>query len=191
VNDNDAIINIGAWIPNLHLDPLGHRMKKNEHHSVMNAGFDYMVSIIQHLHNKYEGRADKLLEFGGYGIWDERRVAKVTLYSPNFHFDQYTVQASENLIDIARKFHVCEHMILANNEEVDDYRDVSAGQTIRVPSDYAKRTVLYLSREHWLPIKMVIYDGEGLYERFDYLTLSINPDFPAGVFSPDYEKYGF
>jgi hypothetical protein len=190
-NNGKAVVSPGNWIPTVKLDPNSSRMRKNQHHTVKSAGFEMVADILDYLLNQYSGEAAQLVDFQGKGLWNDRKVQKVVLENPDFGFTNYRVKAGENLIDIAKRKRVSEYMIMTRNSGVNDYWDVEGGQVIRIPTAYAKKTVLYIDMERNVPIKTLIYDDRGLFERYDALELTLNPDFASSEFSQDYGQYNF
>ena len=77
------------------------------------------------------------------------------------------------------------------NKDVDSYTDVWQGQTIKIPSDYAAKTILYIDQKTFLPLVLKIYDDEGLFEHYEFLKLQLNPSFQKDEFSRNFKDYGF
>ncbi len=111
--------------------------------------------------------------------------------NPNWGWTSYSVRAGENLISLAKRKGLCEHMIMEGNSDVDGYFDVEAGQRIRIPTDYAKRTVMYIDAETYMPIRTLTYDDKGLYERYEFSNVLVNPPLGAEHWDPDNDAYGF
>jgi len=103
----------------------------------------------------------------------------------------YTVLNGEDLNAIGKKQMVSEYMILHANEAVDDYDDVKAGQEIQIPILYAKRTILYVDKQYFLPIRQEMYDDKGLFEIYEFHNLKVNPTILEEEFSEDYKDYNF
>ena len=190
-NDNEAKVNAGRFIPNLNLDVHGSRMRKDQHHAIVNAGFKVVADISRKLLNKHGAKAPSLAKYHGKINWNERSCHKIEVENPNWGWTRYTVKSGENLISIAKRKGLCEHMIMEGNRDIDDYFDVSAGQTIRIPTDYAKRIVMYIDAETHMPIRTVAYDDKGLYERYEFSNVLVNPSLPANSWDPENDAYGF
>ncbi len=189
-NDGEAKVNAGKLIPNLNLDIDGGRMRENQHHNITAAGFDQMADITKKLKSKYGDKAKSMVKYLGKVTWDGRTCHKIEMENPNWGYKSYTVKAGEDLIRIAKKYALSEHMILEANN-LDDYDDVRAGQSIRIPTDYAKKTVILLDVKNMLPVKTVVYDNKGLYARYEFYNLIVNPPLDASHWDPDNDAYGF
>lgn len=192
-NNNNAVINPGSLLPTLKLDPNGSLMRKNQHHTVFASGYDHLASIFQHIFQKHGDKVNANIKYCGSQLFDGKDCHKLELVNPQFQYQSYTIQANENLITIARKFKVSEHMVLEKNEAlgVDDYTDVKPGQKILIPSEYAQKTIILIDKTHLLPVSVSVYDDKGLYEKYDFQKLKVNPSFSADEFTEKYAGYGF
>jgi hypothetical protein len=191
-NNGKALINPAEfpWV-NVNLNPQGGLMRKDQHHSLFAFDFNYLISFLEFLLNKYESKAHEMVEILEDVTWDGRTCYHIEMQNPNFNHITYTVKEGENLISIAKKLRINEYMILDLNNNIDSYTDISAGQIIKVPNDYAKKMSLYLDKEYLLPVLVKVYDNKGLYEHFEYVDLKVNPEIKAEEFTQDYKEYGF
>lgn len=181
-----AHVNPGAWLPNVNLDPYGSKMRKGQHHTIMNSGFTFLAKIIKAAVSKADAEAagdfEKHFVYDGEVVWNGRKCHKVTITDPTFKYENYTVKAGETVDAIAKNKNVCGFLIVEKNAEVDDFTDVSAGQVIKVPTTYAKKTILYIDQQHHLPIVQIMYDEVGQFERYEFHNLVANPKFDDKVF---------
>jgi len=191
-NSGNALINPNGfpWV-NLSLDPQGSTMRKDQHHTIRDAGHDLFVSILEHLFEKYGERSIAMIKNKGIKKWDGHDCWLLEINNPHFNFEEYTVQPSETLISIADRLKVSEYMILENNKNIKDYRDVSAGQKIKIPNDYSPKITLMIDKVRMIPLVLEIYDQKGLYEKYEYTEVKINPNFSKNEFTPEFEAYGF
>lgn len=191
--DNDKpLINPNAfpWF-NLNLDPYGPLMRKNQHHTVYDSGFDLMVDILSKELSKIGPDTAEYIFNEGLVEWQNRPAYQIEFINADFGFNLYKVQMGEDLNAIAQKLNISEYAILERNEEIDFYDDVSPGQEIKVPSSYAKKMILYIDKEYMLPLVIKVYDDKGIYEQYAYKNFVLNPDFKEGEFQGDYPDYGF
>ena len=77
------------------------------------------------------------------------------------------------------------------NPSVKDYEDVHEGQIIRVSNYYNRKIEFYIDRNTWLPLRQMIYDQKGLYERYEVKNFIWNPVFKADEFSRENKEYKF
>lgn len=190
-NDQALINPDGFPYVNIRLDPYGSTMRADQHHTIHNAGYDYFISILQHLFEKHGEETKQMAQQTGTTTFDGHPVSVVEFRNPHFRFEDYTVQQGETLLTIAKDRKVSEYMILNRNEDVDSYTDVSPGQVIQVPSDYSPRMILYIDQQRHIPLMIKVYDDEGLYEQYEFTDVAINPSLSEEEFTEDYSEYGF
>jgi hypothetical protein len=190
-NNNMALVNVGKFLPNLNLDPNGGLMRKDKHHTIYATGFDYTVELIEHLVNKHKHQAHQMARYLGQATVHGRACHKIELADPNFKYVPYTVGKGENLITIARKLKLSEFMILEKNPSVKSYYSVTPGQKIKIPTSFGAKTILCIDKITHLPASIEVFDDEGLFEKYEYKNVVVNPKFKDDEFSPDYKEYGF
>lgn len=191
-NNNMVLVNPNGfpWF-NINLDPLGKTIRRNQHHTIMESGFDHVVNILQFLFNKYNDEIKNMISLVEKTDLQGRECWVIKLENPNFTFIPYRVNEGENLDTIAKNFMISQHMIMEKNEDVDDFNDVQAGQEILIPNDYSPEMVLYIDTERNIPVLMKIYDQNGLYESYEYMNVNLNPAIHPEEFSAKYAEYGF
>lgn len=186
-----ALINPNGfpWL-NLKLDPQGNLMRKEQHHTINEAGYDHVVSILEHLFNKYESEIDALTQLQS-AEWNGHPCWQITFDNPHFQYYEYQVGDKETLASIAEKFKISEYMILENNKDIDDFEDTIAGETITIPNDYSPKMILLIDKQLMVPLVMKVYDDKGLYEYYEYSDIKINPKLEPEEFTAEYAGYGF
>ncbi len=143
-------------------------MRNNHHHTMHEAGFNYMVSLTKHLLKKHRDRLSKEISLQGMEKIRNRDCYKILMNIDDFHYLTYKVKKGETLPIIAKKYMISDYMILEKNKEIKDYDDVKEGQQILIPSDYAKQIIFYLDKEQFVPIQISIYDDLGLYAEYSF-----------------------
>ena len=191
-NDGNALINPNSFpFFNLNLDPYGKILRKNQHHTVFELGFDYLAQIIRTAMNKVDHDIDKYCKYEGTIKWNNVLCHKLVIEYDDFKYIPYTVQKDETVVSIAKKLNVGEYMIVEINPAVDFYDDVKQGQQIKAPNAYAKKTILYIDKRNNLPIVQMMYDEKGLYEKYEFHNLQVNPIISAEEFTREYKDYDF
>ncbi|MGK7392267.1 MAG: DUF1571 domain-containing protein [Candidatus Cyclobacteriaceae bacterium M2_1C_046] len=190
--DNNALINPNGfpWM-NLKLDPNGKIMRKDQHHTIRDSGYDLVMAILEHLFEKYGDEISSMVENKGMIEWRGNSCWVVEMSNPYFQYNKYTVKPGETIISIAEENMLSEHMIVEHNAGVDDFYDVTAGQVIEIPNDYSPKIILYIDKDMMIPRLMKIYDDKGLYEQYEYKDLVVNPAISPEEFTEEYEEYGF
>ena len=191
-NNQKALVNPNGfpWV-NVNLHPMSNMMRKNQHHTILNSGYDLFIDILDGLVNKYQKEIQNLTSIEKTLVWDGHPCWVIELKNPYFKYQSYTVREGETLLSIAKKFNLGEHMIMEKNGKVDGYEDVRAGQVIEIPNDYSPRMTLYIDQKRKVPLVMKIYDDKGLYEHYEYKSVIIDPALEADAFSEHNEAYGF
>jgi len=185
-----ATVNLNSfpWI-NLYLDPYGSLMRRNQHHTVFDSGFDLMIKILKYGLSS-EQSAERLKRKQDV-VWKGREMYHLELKNHDYDVIPYQVKSGENIDDIANHLHISAYAIIELNSKVDDYNDVDEGQEISIPSHYAKRMVLFIDKETHLPLVIKVFDQNGLYEKYEYNSITINPVFAPNEFTEDFEEYDF
>jgi len=190
-NNGDAWVHPGAFpYFTLSLNPEGNTMKLG-HHSIFALNLNYFASL---LNDDIKNDGVNFVKIAKYeGIFDVngRLCDKVLLEYPTFKLNPYVVKSGEDLVAIAEKKHVSEYMIFERNSNIKSYKDVKAGQTIMVPERYAKSIVLFIDKELKLPVIAMMYDDLGLFERYEYKKIKLNPDFSDSEFTKEDPRYHF
>jgi len=186
-----------AWVhPNsfpyvtLQLDPDGAIMRKDQHHGVQYAGYDYFEKVLERASVNAGKDFDSRFLYLGEMTYNGKSCYKLVVLDPNFKFIPYTVLKGETVMSIAKKLWVNEYMILSHND-LSSYNDVSEGQTIQVPNDYAKEITLYIEKTTMLTLLLRIDDEKGLYEQYVFKNIKLNPTFADKDFSKDNKEYHF
>jgi outer membrane lipoprotein-sorting protein len=97
----------------------------------------------------------------------------------------------EDIIKIADKLQLDEYTILELNPTIKNYTDVKVGQSILIPSTFAKTVVVYIDAKNFLPIYQKIIDSKGLVSEYEYHELIINPIISDEEFTKAYKGYSF
>ena len=191
-NNGNALVNPGAFpYFNLNLNPYGSIMRKDQHHTIHEMGYEYFASILKNVIKKSGDKFDRYFVFTGEEKWNNRICYKVVISYPEFAYISYTVLRDENLITIARKLGVSEYMILENNSNIKDYHGVREGSQIKVPNAYAKLTIMLIDKQYMLPVSNKIFDDKGLFESYEYYNLQVNPKIADEEFTKNYSDYDF
>lgn len=192
-NNNKAYVNPNSFpYVTLSLDPYGSTMRNNNHHTVHEVGFDYINGIISFIAQKSGNDFDKLFLYQGDTLFNNKECYKILIDYTPFAYVNYTVKQNETLKDIGYKLFVSDYMILELNEDdVDDYDDVEAGQEIKVPNAYARKTFLYIDKKTNLPLIQRMYDDKGLFAQYEFYNLQLNPAIAPAEFTKSYKDYNF
>lgn len=195
VNDGKAYVNPNKKIVSFidfDFDPMGKTLRKDEHHTIFENGFEYMRGILKSVMRvaDEEDKFDEYCVVQGEINFKGRQCHKVLLQYPSFAWKDYKVQSGEDLVKIARRLFLSEYMILEKNK-LSNYTSVKAGQTIKIPNIYAKKVIFYVDKINLMPIYQEVHDDQGLFEQYEYNGLIVNPTMAADDFSKDNPQYNF
>ena len=191
-NGNKALVNPNAFpYVSVYLDPKGSIMRKNQRHTILNLGFTYFAEIAKEAKQKAGKNFNQTFLYKGSIKWENYDCYVIIIDYPEFAYIPYTVKQDETLLTIAKKLKVSEYMILEINPKIKDYHNVHAGQVIKVPNAFAKKTTLYIDKVTYLPVMQAMFDEKGLFEKYEFRNLIANPKIPDEEFSKDYKGYDF
>lgn len=178
---------------NMTLSPYNSMMRKKQHHTILSTGFGLFSKIVKDAVKSAKERnaLDQVFRYKGVVNHNHRPCHKIIVKNRNFGFKSYKVKQGEDLDHIANKYNICAYLIIVNNQDVDDFDDVSEGQTIKIPTNYAKKSVLFIDKENKLPIGLHLFDEKGQFERYEIFDLDTNPSFADKEFTKEYDEYGF
>lgn len=193
VNDSKVLISPDGFpYVNVSLSPFSSFMRNGRHNTILEAGGTYLSQVINTMLTSLDSAAlEQSIRFDSTIQFNGRTCYQVTIQNDDYSYTPYIIKEDENLRDIALKHNVSEYKLIECNENIDDFNDGSTGETIRVPTSYSKRTVLYLDTNHFMPWFMANYDDLGLYSSYEYKQIEINPVITEQTFNPDNPAYGF
>ena len=108
---------------NVRLAPLGNMIRENQHHTILESGYDHVINILEHLINKYEGEVHSMLVIEKDTVWDNHPVWKVSLSNPNYQVSSYQMQKDENVMQVARRDLISEYWLVEQNENLNSCND--------------------------------------------------------------------
>lgn len=175
------------------LSPFNSKVRKNQHHTILESGFGLLLSAIKDAVKRAdaESKFDEVFTYKGMVTFDGKSCYKMELNDPTFAYVDYTIKSGETLYSIAIKKNICEQLIIENNSTLSGFSSGSEGMVIKIPSSYAKKTILYIDKATSYPIYQEMYDDKGLFEKYEFYGLKINPTFTDLDFSDDNDAYNF
>ncbi len=173
------------------LDPLGNLMRKNQHFTILDIGFDFAARTIAVALSKEKDQIAKHLTYVGKVEKNKMNCHLLVYENVDFSYRDYVVQHKETVSSIAGKLTVNDYMLRCKNKLYDDYGYLKEGSTIKVPTFYCKKAVFYVDEKTMLPISVSIYDEISLFESYDFFNLEVNKPIPASEFKKDFKGYGF
>jgi hypothetical protein len=188
-NNNKALVKSGV-VPNIHLDPTGNIMRKNQHYTIHEIGFEALARAVNLTLSKdkdgsknfvYKGKVKKL-SYNCYMLQYDNAA---------FGFTDYTVGVNETATSIAYKLRLNDYLVRYKNDLLNDFGYIKSGTKLKVPTLYCKRAVIYVDEKSMLPVSASLYDDEGLFESYEFPSMEINPVIKEEEFTKSYPGYGF
>lgn len=190
-NENNVLINTNSFpFINMNLDPWGDLIRDNQHHTIHDLGFYTIQGMFRNFKTSMGDSLSKFIERSHDVVWEGYNCYRITVSYPHFDYVKYEVLKDETIDDVANKFNVSAYMILEKND-FSDYDDIDEGDVILVPNLYAKYCEVYLAKDNFLPVRQVILDDQGIYEKYEYLNVNVNPKFDHNELDHKYTAYGF
>lgn len=175
----------------LTLDPRGNLMRKNQHFTIFELGFDYTVKTIAMALSKEKENVAKHLTFVGKAIKNKMNCYVLIYENTAFGYYDYVVQAKETVASIANKHVVNDYMLRCKNDLYNEYDFVKAGTKLKIPNFYCKKAIFYIDEATMLPVSISIYDDVGLFENYEYFDIELNKPIPAIEFKRNFKDYKF
>lgn len=191
-NNNKAKINPNAfpWIT-LNLDPEGELMIKNHHHPILHAGYGYVAEVLEILIIKYQAKAPNLIVNKGTITYQGEEVIVLDCHNPFYKIQSITLTKAETPYALGKRLHINYLSILEENPGLKPFSEIPEGNTIKIPSDYASKMLIYLNKTHLYPVYIKVSDPRGLFEEYKFTNVVLNPVFKPEDFSAENPKYNF
>ncbi|MEO9966087.1 MAG: DUF1571 domain-containing protein [Reichenbachiella sp.] len=191
-DEKRALVNPNGfpWV-NLKLDPKGDLMRKGQHHTILDCGYDHVVSVMEYLFYKHKNEINQILNEHGTARVNGRNCEVISMVNSDFGYLNHEVKKGESIASIALKNRLNEYLIYEKNNQLGLFAGVKEGDIIKVPTDYAAKMYLYIDIEKQIPLKLEIYDELGLFEKYEFKNVEINPELSAEEFSHGNTAYQF
>lgn len=186
VNDDKTIVHPGSFpYFNISLSPYNSLLRKNHHFTMWEMGFNYIKELFDGYVKKDSIMFMQSLHILPDVTFDKKQCVQLEIVPPAFYFTNYVVKEGEDLTSVSKKLLLNDNMILERNPQLSCMTDVKAGSVIKVPNVFAKRIVLYLDKNTFLPIVQEMYDDNGRFIRVEMTSMVLNPKFDVNEFSKE------
>ncbi len=175
----------------MQLNPTGNLMRKNQHYTINELGFDFIGKSIALALSKEKGDFAKCLTYMGKTEKNGCACYLFVYETKTYPYFEYTVKEKETVTSIATRLNVHDYMLRVKNDLCNEFNYLKAGSKIQVPVYYCKKAVFYLDEKTLLPVSVSIFDDIGLLENYDFYNIILNKPFEANEFSKDYKDYHF
>jgi len=191
-NSGKAVVNPGKYLPTLKLNPFSGLLTKEQHHTMLSSGFSIVGKIVSEGVRKADekGKFEEVFKYVGDVTWNNRPCYKLVIEDPTYAYTTYTAKKGENMYNIALKFLVPEYSMVESSG-IKSFEEDLGGKTVKIPTSYSKKTVMYIDKENNFPIFQEVSDDKGIFERYSFYNLVVNPAFKADEFSDSFSEYSF
>jgi outer membrane lipoprotein-sorting protein len=174
----------------LNLDPIGNIMRRNQHYTINELGFDFIAQSIALTISKdkegikkftYHGKVKK----NGYLCY------LLEYENKNYGYTDYTVGERETVSSISAKLAVNDYLVRSRNDLLNDFGLLKKGSSIKIPTLYCKRAVMYIDEKLFVPVSISLYDDIGIFESYDFTAIEINTPIKDEEFTRNYKGYSF
>ncbi len=193
-NNNKPFINPNGFpYVNVSFDVNSPKVRNDGHHPITHAGFSYLYAQVKNTEKKLAANGQKLediITIAGDYTWNGKSCTKLILDNPDFQFISYTCTQSESLLSLCERINVSEYLVMEKNN-LGYGANVTKGMVLKVPNAFAKKAELYIDKSSGIPIYQVVYDDKGVFEKYEFKNLKINPNFNSAEFTTQCAGYGF
>lgn len=191
-NDEDAFVSPGKFpYITLSLNPYNNIMRKDQHHTIKELGFNYMGVMLSKTFPTDAKQFEKLFINAGTVTWKGHTCYKIFSDNADFKYVPYKVRKGDTVKSISYKFNCGEYRILERNPTVPMNKIIDEGKIITVPNSYASKILLFVDVVSYLPVGIFIYDNEGLYESYEFSNVDVNTVIKPEEFQRNYKGYNF
>jgi outer membrane lipoprotein-sorting protein len=189
-NSDKVLVNV-LW--GVSLSPFNSKIRKDQHHTILDSGFGILVNTLKDAVKRADAEKEfnTVFKIEGEVTYDGRKCYKMTINDPTFTYVNYTIKNGESLYDIAIRENVSEQLIVEKNSSLKGFDSAKDGMKILIPSSYAKKTILYIDKQNLHPIYQEMHDDKGLFEKYEFLGLKVNPKFADNEFDKNFPGYKF
>ena len=191
-NDNKVLLNTNSFpYVSLSLNSENSLLLSGGHHYIKEAGFGKISKILNFDMKKFQDNFLKKISFEGIYNWNNKKCYKISIDNEDYQPINYYAKKGETLYEI------CENKLIniAKIKELNPGLGISKklidNQKIIITNHYFKKLVLYIDLENYFPIYQLVYDENGLYEKYIYTKLVINKLIKNEEFNRDYKDYNF
>jgi outer membrane lipoprotein-sorting protein len=172
------------------LDPLGNIMRKNQHYTINELGYEFIGKSIALTINKDKDVWNNFVYHGKHAK-NGYNCHFLEYENKNYNYINYAVGPKETATSIAYKLCVNDYLLRNKNDLLNDFGYLKKGTVLRVPTLYCRKAVLYIDEKMLLPVSITLYDDMGLFENYEFSNIQINKKISEEEFTKDYKDYHF
>ena len=191
-NDNKVLLNTNSFpYVSLSLNSQNSLLLSGGHHYIKEAGFGKISKILNFDMEKFQDNFLKKISYEGIYNWNNKKCYKIRIEYEDYQPINYYAKKGETLYEICENKLINIAKIKELNPALDISKKLTDNQEIIITNHYFKILVLFIDLENYFPIYQLVYDENGLYEKYIYTKLVINKLIKNEEFNRDYKDYNF
>lgn len=174
----------------VHLDPNGSLMRKNQHYTIHELGFEFIAKTIA-LTLKSDKKHPRNFQYLGRVLKNGYHCHLLQFEEQSFTYRDYVVGEKETATSIAYKLCVNDYLLRFKNDLLNEFGFLKKGRLIKVPNLFCKKAVVYIDEQKLLPVAISLFDDRGLFESYGFSDIVVNSNFEKDEFSVSNRAYRF
>lgn len=181
-----------GWVPALKLSPFSSLLMKEQHHCLLSSGFSFFYKNISEGIKRADAQSgfDQVFNIEGEVDFDGRKCYKLVIEDPTYKTIDYVGQKGDSPYSLSQKLLIPEYTIQDANgiKNIDDNLE---GKKLKIVTSYAKKSVVYIDKQNYFPIYQEMWDNKGVFEKYEFKDLKVNPAYASDEFSSEFNGYNF
>ncbi len=174
----------------LALDPTGNLMRKNQHYTINELGYDFIGKAVALTISK-DKEGLKNFTYMGKVVKNGYRCYYLEYESKNYGYIDYVVGTKETASSIAYKICVNDYLLRNKNDLLNEFGYLKKGKVLKVPTLYCKKASLLIDEKMLVPVSIALYDDAGIFENYEFTFIEVNKTIKAEEFMRSYKDYHF
>lgn len=191
-NDNKVLLNTNSFpYVSLSLNSENSLLLSGGHHYIKEAGFGKISKILSFDMEEFQDNFLNKISYEGIYNWNNKKCYKIRIEYEDYQPINYYAKKGETLYEICENKLINIAKIKELNPGLDISKKLLGNQKIIITNHHFKILVLFIDLENYFPIYQLVYDEDGLYEKYIYTKLVINKLIKNEEFNRDYNDYNF
>ena len=168
-NDNKVLLNTNSFpYVSLSLNSENSLLLSGGHHYIKEAGFGKISKILSFDMEKFQDNFLNKISYEGIYNWNNKKCYKIRIEYEDYQTINYYAKKGETLYEICENKLINIAKIKELNPGLDISKKLLGKQKIIITNHHFKMLVLYIDLENYFPIYQLVYDENGLYEKYLY-----------------------
>ena len=168
---NSAVITPKKWIPAIkYRKSLNSKVLRRGHYAVHESTLHFFDQLIQQYAQQFRQRnmAESAIRYMGLISQQGKRLHRIELVDTHYRIQSRQVAAGESLSHLAQQLALPLYKLRELNPQVAPFDALRSTKTLRIPSSYAKRSVILVDAVTYLPYSLEVHDDKGRFEQYRF-----------------------